>query len=70
MGQLGFPELLIIAIIAILVFGPKKLPELGSGLGRTIRDFKKAMNETKREFIRDSRFSHPFYWSAFVYYGN
>jgi len=45
MGQLGFPELLIIGIIALLVFGPKKLPELGSGLGKAIKDFKNAMNE-------------------------
>ena len=45
MGQLGFPELLIIGVIALLVFGPKKLPELGSGLGKAIRDFKHAMND-------------------------
>jgi sec-independent protein translocase protein TatA len=45
MGQLGFPELIIIAVIALLVFGPKKLPELGSGLGKAIHDFKKAINE-------------------------
>jgi sec-independent protein translocase protein TatA len=45
MGQLGLPELLIIGIIALLVFGPKKLPDLGSGLGKAIRDFKGAMRE-------------------------
>ena len=45
MGQLGFPELLIIGVIALLVFGPKKLPELGSGLGKAIKDFKHAMND-------------------------
>lgn len=49
MGQLGFPELLIIAIIALLIFGPKKLPDLGSGLGKAIRDFKGAMNEKEEE---------------------
>jgi sec-independent protein translocase protein TatA len=49
MGQLGFPELLIIGIIALLVFGPKKLPELGSGLGKAIKDFKNAMNDTHSE---------------------
>ena len=46
MGQLGFPELIIIAVIALLIFGPKKLPELGSSLGRTIRDFKSAMSDS------------------------
>jgi sec-independent protein translocase protein TatA len=45
MGQLGLPELIIVAIIALLVFGPKKLPDLGAGLGKAIRDFKGAMNE-------------------------
>ncbi len=46
MGQLGLPEMIVIGVIALLVFGPKKLPELGSGLGKAIRDFKRAMNET------------------------
>jgi sec-independent protein translocase protein TatA len=38
-------HLLVILVIAIFVFGPKKLPELGKGLGESIRGFKKAMNE-------------------------
>jgi len=45
MGSLGLPELIIVGIIALLIFGPKKLPELGSGLGKAIRDFKGAMSE-------------------------
>ena len=45
MGQLGLPELIIIGIIALLIFGPKKLPELGAGLGKAIRDFKGAVSE-------------------------
>ena len=45
MGSLGLPELIIIGVIALLIFGPKKLPDLGSGLGKAIRDFKTAMNE-------------------------
>ena len=45
MGQLGLPELIIIGVIALLIFGPKKLPDLGSGLGKAIRDFKTAMSE-------------------------
>jgi len=45
MGSLGLPELIIVGIIALLIFGPKKLPELGSGLGKAIRDFKGAISE-------------------------
>ena len=44
MGQLGLPELIIIGIIALLIFGPKKIPELGAGLGKAIRDFKGALS--------------------------
>jgi sec-independent protein translocase protein TatA len=45
MGSLGLPELIIIGIIALLIFGPKKIPDLGAGLGKAIRDFKGALNE-------------------------
>ena len=44
-GKLGLPELLIIGLIALLIFGPKKLGELGKGLGEGIRNFKSSMNE-------------------------
>jgi TatA/E family protein of Tat protein translocase len=47
MGQLGFSEMLVIFIVALLVFGPKKLPELGKSLGKGIREFKKATEELK-----------------------
>ena len=47
MGQLGFQELLIIFVIALLVFGPKKLPELGKSLGKGLREFKKATDDLK-----------------------
>ena len=47
MGQLGFQELLVIFVIALLVFGPKKLPELGKSLGKGLREFKRATNELK-----------------------
>jgi TatA/E family protein of Tat protein translocase len=43
--NVGIQELLVIFIIALLVFGPKRLPELGKSLGKGIRDFKKALNE-------------------------
>jgi sec-independent protein translocase protein TatA len=44
-GSLGMPELIVIFIIALIVFGPRKLPELGRSLGRGIAEFKKATNE-------------------------
>jgi TatA/E family protein of Tat protein translocase len=47
MGPLGLPELIAIFIIALVVFGPKKLPELGKSLGRGLREFNKAKNELK-----------------------
>jgi len=42
MFGLGVPEMLVILVVALVVFGPGKLPELGSGLGRALRDFRKA----------------------------
>jgi TatA/E family protein of Tat protein translocase len=47
MGQLGFQEIVMIFIVALLVFGPKKLPELGKSLGKGIREFRKATDELK-----------------------
>lgn len=47
MGQLGFQEILVIFIIALLVFGPKKLPELGKSLGKGLREFKRATEDIK-----------------------
>jgi len=46
-GSLGFPELLVIFVIALIVFGPRKLPELGRSLGRSINEFKRASNELR-----------------------
>lgn len=46
-GPLGIPELIVIFIVALVVFGPKKLPELGKSLGHGLREFNKAKNELK-----------------------
>jgi sec-independent protein translocase protein TatA len=43
MGDLGLPEILVILVIALLLFGPKKVPELGASLGKAIRGFKEGL---------------------------
>ncbi len=48
MWNLGFPEIVIIFIVALVIFGPRKLPELGRSLGRGLSEFKRASNELKR----------------------
>jgi len=45
MPSLGFPELIIIFVIALVIFGPGKLPSLGKSVGETIKEFKKASSE-------------------------
>lgn len=46
--NLGFPEIVIIFVVALLIFGPRKLPELGRSLGKGLNEFKRASNELKR----------------------
>jgi sec-independent protein translocase protein TatA len=45
MFGIGFPELIIILVIVIVIFGANKLPEIGAGMGKAIKNFKKATNE-------------------------
>ena len=47
---IGLPELAVIAAIGLLVFGPKRLPELGKTLGRTLKGFQSASSEFEKEF--------------------
>ncbi len=47
-GSIGMPELIVIFIVALLVFGPKKLPEIGKSLGRGLAEFKKASDDLKK----------------------
>jgi sec-independent protein translocase protein TatA len=53
-GSLGMPELIVICVVALIVFGPSKLPDLGKSLGEAIRGFKKALNESDKVPLRDS----------------
>ncbi len=47
-GSIGLPELLLIFIIALLLFGPRKLPEIGRTLGKAMNEFKRATNDLQR----------------------
>jgi sec-independent protein translocase protein TatA len=48
MGRIGLPELLIILVIIILIFGANRLPEIGRGIGKVIRNFKDATKEDEK----------------------
>jgi len=48
-GSLGMPELLVILVIVILIFGVNKIPQLGKGLGEGIKNFKSAMKEASKD---------------------
>ena len=49
MSGIGTPGLIVILLVAILLFGPKKLPELGASIGKTLREFKKASRDITEE---------------------
>ena len=51
---IGLPEMGVIMVVALLIFGPKKLPEIGRSLGKTIRSFQEASNEFQSEFKRET----------------
>lgn len=48
MGSLGMQEIIVIFVLALIIFGPRKLPEIGKSLGKGLSEFKKASNELKR----------------------
>ena len=52
-GSLGLPELLLIFVVALIVFGPRKLPEIGKTLGKALNEFKKASDELKNTIERE-----------------
>lgn len=52
-GQIGMSELLVILVIVLLVFGPRKLPELARGIGKAMNEFKRAADDVKQELQID-----------------
>jgi sec-independent protein translocase protein TatA len=55
LGSIGMPELIVIFLIALVIFGPRKLPELGRSLGKGIAEFKRASNELKSTLEEEIR---------------
>jgi TatA/E family protein of Tat protein translocase len=55
LGSIGMPELIIIFVIALIIFGPRKLPELGRSLGKSLNEFKRASNELKNTLDEEIR---------------
>jgi sec-independent protein translocase protein TatA len=54
-GSIGMPELIIIFVIALIIFGPRKLPELGRSLGKSLSEFKRASNELRSTLEEEIR---------------
>ncbi len=54
-GSIGMPELIIILVIALIIFGPRKLPELGRSLGKSLGEFKRASNELRSTLEEEIR---------------
>ena len=55
MGTLGVPEMIFIFVLALLLFGPKKLPEVGRTLGKAMSEFRRASSELKATFDREMK---------------
>ena len=54
-GNLGFPELLIIMIVILLLFGAKRIPEIAGSMGKGIKEFRKNINDATREVTAETR---------------
>ncbi|OIJ18163.1 Sec-independent protein translocase TatA [Anaerobacillus alkalidiazotrophicus] len=55
LSNIGIPGLILILVIALVIFGPKKLPEIGRAMGQTLKEFKKSTRELTSEFEDDDK---------------
>src|SRR5437867_8367253 len=55
LGSIGMPELIIMFVIALIIFGPRKLPELGRSLGKSLAEFKRASNDLRNTLEEEIR---------------
>ncbi len=53
LGPIGLPELLIILVVVLLIFGPRRLPEMAKGLGQSVREFRKGLRDMKKDLDVD-----------------
>jgi len=54
MAQIGFPSLILILIVALIIFGPSKLPEIGKAVGTTFKEFKNSMTDLTSDSTTES----------------
>jgi len=62
MGNIGFTEIMVIMLVVLLVFGARRLPEIGSSIGKGIREFKRSISDTQDAItgdMRDERLTPP-----------
>jgi len=59
MFGVGFPELLVILVVCVIILGPKKLPELGEALGTGIREFQRALKSSRDTDLKNSQNTSP-----------
>lgn len=53
LGPIGLPELLIILVVVLLIFGPRRLPEMAKGIGQSVREFRKGLRDMKKDLDVD-----------------